>query len=204
MAFIPVPDAIQVEIRGLYFNQRVENTIWMLTGNGDQASGVVDACSLVFDWWVESVMPTLSVDYSLREVYASDQSNQFGPTNTQTPVTVLQGGINSAGAPGGTSLAVSFRTAGRGRSFRGRNFICGIPKTSIVGNVVVSAYRSAVQSAYSALIGQGAAVDLTWVVASKYANKQPRTVGITTTVQSVVVTDPNVDSQRRRLDGRGE
>jgi hypothetical protein len=204
MAFVPVPNAVQVEVRGLYFNQKVENTIWMRAINGDMSAAVVDACSLVFDWWTESVMPSLSVDYSLREVYASDQSNQFGPTNTQTPVTVLQGGLNSAGAPGGTSLAVSFRTAGRGRSFRGRNYIVGIPKTSIAGNVVVSSYRTAIQSAYAALIGQGDAVDLTWVIASKYSNKAPRVTGVTTPVQSVVVTDPSVDSQRRRLEGRGE
>lgn len=204
MPFVPVPNSVQVEIRGLYFNQRVENTIWMRSIAGDMTAAVVDACSLVFDWWIASVMPQLSVDYSLREVYASDQSNRFGPTNTQVPVTVQQGGLNSAGAPGGTSLAVSFRTAGRGRSFRGRNFIVGIPKTQIVGNVVVQAYRESIQSAYAALLPQGEDVGLVWVVASRYSLGAARESGVTTPVQSVVVTDPSVDSQRRRLDGRGD
>lgn len=204
MAFIPVSQAILVEIRGTYHQQEVENTIWLKTADAVDQGEVDDAASVVYAWWTAHVLPLLSNEYELREVYASDQSTNTGPTSTVTPASAAVGGLLTQGNAANVSLAISFRSNGRGRSSRGRNYVVGIPESQTQESRVLSSYANNLRLAYSALLPMLPDVSLVWVVASRFHNNAPRSLGITYPVVAVVLSDNDVDSQRRRLRGRGK
>ena len=107
-------------------------------------------------------------------------------------------------APNSAALAVSFRTAARGRTARGRNYVFGMPQAYLVSNSFSAPFVNGVQSAYNTLIGVAADNGYTWVVASRYENNAPRTSGLTRPVTAAVVVDEVLDSQRRRLPKRGQ
>jgi len=106
--------------------------------------------------------------------------------------------------PGNCSLSISFRTAGRGRSSRGRNYFVGLVESQVNGDVVNGGNVDAYQTLYEELIGAGSVVTgWQWVVVSRFFNGAPRTAGLAQPVTAVVVVDSFIDSMRSRLLGRG-
>jgi hypothetical protein len=114
----------------------------------------------------------------------------------------LQGTEVSPAAPANVAVVASWRTGHSGRSYRGRNYIGGIPINSYEGNTVDPDYVAGWIGAYTALISAAAAEDYTWVVGSAYHNNAPREAGIVTPITNVLV-DNRVDTQRRRLPKAG-
>jgi hypothetical protein len=111
--------------------------------------------------------------------------------------------------PANVSLAVSFRTAGRGRSSRGRNYFVGFVDDQVTGNVVNNSDAVDIRNAYAALIAAAATANVSWVVVSRFSGVDadgkpiPRAAGVTSLINAVSLVDNDVDSQRRRLNGRG-
>lgn len=112
--------------------------------------------------------------------------------------------------PGNVTMSVSFRTALRGRSFRGRNYVAGLTEDQVAGNIFISTLSASWKAAYEAIAAAIASTGWTWVVVSRFSGVDavtkepiPRAAGVTTPVLSVIVVDDFVDSQRRRLAGRG-
>jgi len=210
MPFIPVLNTALVEVRMTLDGQHVENTMFAEQSIPwtDSLLGIL--CGVVKDWWIASYAPIVSDLVELREIVATDQttatSGQFSlPSAGET------GGFPGGSAPSNVSYAVSFRTALRGRSFRGRNYIVGIPLSQLSGvNNVLSVYSDNAVAAYAAF-GEALLVeDMHWVVVSRFSGVNPstgkpipRTAGVTTPVITVIATDLTLDSQRRRLPGRG-
>lgn len=203
MPFVPVPDTCQVELRYTWDSQQVENTLYFYNVSEWSTSQMTDLAGAVAAWWHTSVRPQQSEDVTLRELYLTDLRSVTAPT-----VTYATGlpDVGSAAAPSvsnNTSLAISFRTAGRGRSSRGRNYWVGLLANQVDASEVAPAHAASIQAAYEALIDAVSESDWNWVVVSRFHNGAPRTEGLRQPVQSVVVTDLVVDSQRRRLPGRG-
>jgi len=205
MAFIPVPDTAEVELIGDLFGQIVENTLYFQTDGGWIGSALAQLAASVADWAVTSLLSGLSSDYSLQRVVATDISVSSGAQSTFVTDLPVSGGTESASMPGGTAGCISFRTGFAGRSFRGRNYICGIPEAHVLGNQIDASFLDFVVGAYNDL--QGAVTDdlpdAVWCVASRYHANAPRVAGVTTPVTVALYADRNVDSQRRRLAGRG-
>jgi hypothetical protein len=103
-------------------------------------------------------------------------------------------------------MAVSFRSALSGRSFRGRNYIPCLTNSQVTGNLIDVSWQGDIINAYAELLFGGGALPAgwVWVVVSRFTNNLPRVTGIFSEVFSVLVTDTIVDSQRRRLPGRGK
>jgi hypothetical protein len=76
-------------------------------------------------------------------------------------------------------------------------------------NQIDSATAAAFVDAYSLLLDFGQDIGASWVVVSRFSGVDangdpiPRAAGVTTPITSVLVVDNIVDSQRRRLPGRG-
>lgn len=207
MAFIPCPNVIQVEVRGLVDAQRVENVLYFLTDSPPVSPSDVELVAGVIDfWWRDSMIPCLPSAYVYRETYAMDLSSETGPTWTEAQAGPVPGTRPAPGGvlPNSATLAVSFRTAQRGRSHRGRNYVALLARNDVVGNEVVTNLQSALVSAYEELLpGGGMFSNFLWVVLSRYGNGAPRPQGLTTTITSVIIVDNIVDSQKRRLPARG-
>lgn len=209
MPFIPVANTALIEIRMTQNGQQVENTLWMEHATDPTAAEIDTICIAVRDWWSTNLAPIVSSNVELREVVGTSMTSASSPVGNAVPGSPLFGGSTANIVPGNVTMAISFRTGLRGRSFRGRNYAVGITEDQIAGNQFVAGLTALWQAAYDQLLLDSAGAGWEWVVASRFSGVDvngdpiPRAAGVTTPVTSIVVVDNNVDSQRRRLTGRG-
>ena len=210
MPFVPVPNAALVEVRMLWDGQHVENTLWFEGSSPLDGGSLTALAEAVGNWWITFYRTNISSAVRLVEVFASAMDTNTSPTGTFVPSTPQVGTGGSEALPNNVSLTVSFRTAARGRSNRGRNYVVGLLDDQVNENTVDPLILADWIAAYSELIGVATALDLTWVVASRFSGVDgdgdpiPRVTGVTTPITAVVIVDPIIDSQRRRLPGRGK
>jgi hypothetical protein len=211
MPFVPVANVALVETRMRYDSQKVENTLYVHNSDGWDGASLDALAADVLAWWTTHYAALTHTSVTLNEVACTDLTTDTGAIGS------ISGGgaTGSAGGealPSNVSLSVSFRTAQRGRSFRGRNYIVGIatdnttpPNTANVG------YVDQVETAYDAFKTAMDAEGFEWVVVSRFSGVDPdtgdpipREAGVATPVTHALVVDSTLDSQRRRLPGRGQ
>lgn len=210
MPFVPVPNTLLCELRMTTDLQKVENTLWFEVGGPPSASDMNDLGDALITWWNSFYAPLTWTGVQLREVVVTDMSSATAGQVTRIPAGAALGDVSDDPLPTSISLTVSFRTANRGRSFRGRNYIVGMTEGQTIGaNQVNGTVVADWIAAYEALIGVGSIISATWVVVSRFSGIDgdgdpiPRVTGVTTPVETVVIVDDNVDHQRRRGAGRG-
>lgn len=203
MPSVIVPNTALAEIRMIVSGQNVENTLWFEFAGPPTTEQMLGLGADLLSWWANQIAPLVSQAVSVTEVYLSDFTSLNGASATVTPLGPLNGQRSSPVMPNNVSLTVSFRTPFRGRSFRGRNYVVGLTEDQIEASSVTAPTGNAFSSAYQELLAVAANNGAQWVVVSRFTNGAPRPIGLTTPVQSPVVTDLVIDSQRRRLPGRG-
>jgi len=209
MPFVPVPNVLLVEPLFLQDGQRVENTLYFEKPGGWDAAGIADWLSQVNTLITDQLMPFLANSIQFIELVARllDTASSIGLTVPITPV--VTGGTGGGSAPNSVSYTISFKTGLTGRSFRGRNYVPGIPSSQVVGNTVNGIWRNSIIEFYLALQSAAADNGTPWVVVSRFSGVDaagdpiPRVSGITTPIITVSTFDMTVDNQRRRLPGRG-
>jgi hypothetical protein len=211
MPFVPVPNTIEVETRYLWDTQQVETTSFFERDTPWNAVTIGDWLDQMNTLIQEELMPLLSTSIQLIELVARllDTASSIGFT---LPVSgVVRGGVDFAAVPNNSTYTVSFKTGLTGRSFRGRNYVPGIPDNARTANTIDPTFRTGVLSFYDQLRALATSSSITWVVASRFSGVDPttgdpipRTVGVTTPIISVSTADLVLDSQRRRLPGRGQ
>lgn len=204
MAFIPVPNTVQAEVRMSLANQQIENVLYFSKAGGFDGSSLDALGIMLRDWWGGQYAYNLSNQISLREIYIIGLNSATDITHTTVPSGTIAGQNPSPALPNNVAFCVSFRTQYRGRSFRGRNYVAGLPEAGVTLSNVEPNYVQQLVSAYNTLITDAANINWEWVVVSRYANKAPRTEGVTSAILSAVAVDSVIDSQRRRLPGRGQ
>lgn len=211
MPFVPVENTAEVEVRMSCDGQKIENTLWFLHDGAIDATSLNALGSGILSWWVSGFAGHISNLVTLREIYSVDMTTATGLTNTQSGGGAT-GTLTGAASPLNSTLAISFRTGLRGRSFRGRNYLPAIDRDQMATqNTFNESDANGLISIYNDLVGPDALVTgWTWVVASRFSgvdvdgNPIPRVAGVATPITAVVIADLVVDSQRRRLPGRGE
>lgn len=203
MVFIPTLNACKIEVRQSLFGQNIENTLYF------QHLGTIDTPdmealgSYVEEWFTEQVMTgNLSVDLIYRETVVTELTTDSSPSLTINTAAGFTGTNITAGLPGNVAFSVSFRTNARGRSARGRNYVAGIPESVVTGNAVQPSFANSLVTGYKYLTVTPLA-EWTWGVLSLQEDLQPREFGLMREITNVVYADLWIDSQRRRLTGRG-
>lgn len=205
MPFVPVPNTVGVEVRMIQDSQRIENTLYFRKAAGWLAVDVPVLFNELLLWWTVDLAPHLNVSVQLNEFQITDLSTQTGFGFTiPAPAPKPTGGRAGAGLPNNCSLAITFRTALRGRSFRGRNFVPGLVDVDVSANTLSGVTVGQIEAAYTNLIARAVTVGAIWVVVSRFHNNSPRVTGITTDITAAGATDAIIDSQRRRLPKRGQ
>lgn len=203
MPFIPAENVVQVELRFIQFAQQVENTLYYYSADSFGAGDLPALTEMVGDWWDAEIRPYQSSSVTLNEIYATDLTSNVSPVYSDTSRNGQAGGNGAtAGLPGNVSIVVSFRTQGRGRSARGRNYFIGLVEGAAVGNTVDPLVASAIEEGYNAM-STYVTFPWQWIVLSRYFEGAPRTEGLIQPVTNAIIVDSNLDSQRRRLNGRG-
>jgi len=203
MPFQPVEATARVELVQSLSGQNIQNVLYFRQATDYDSTDLATLSAFVLDWWANELSDNLSNQLSLINVTATALHDQAGPQFINTTGLPVTGQVSGDAVPNNCALCVSFRTALIGRAFRGRNFIPGIPE-AFVALSVVEATPSAAMVADYALLMTTAPAGMTWVVVTRTVNGVLQSpVGLTNPVQSVQLVDRVIDSQRRRLPGRG-
>jgi len=204
LPFIPLPFGVKIEVSWTT-GGGIAVCVHFVTKNSAIAispsdlSNVVDAA----DTWRLGIRGTQSSVWRAAGIRATDWSSSTGGTYFNGALATPDGLLSSAVEPNNVAVVASLRTAKRGRSYRGRNYIGGLNEGNIgigdiIGNGTILAIAQAYADFHTALNSAG----FTHVVASFFNNGAARVTGQGNAVTSVFV-DPYSDSQRRRLAGRG-
>lgn len=202
MPFVPIPNTCRVELRFTQNSQLLANVFHV---QSEGAWNVTDMQNLgaAFVEWYDSFRTVVCNQVTLREIDIRDLTTASGLGilyNTGLP---LLGTLASPAMPNNVSVAIKWGTGLTGRSFRGRTYHIGLTEGQVVNSEVDSAFAAPILSGYNALPPIIATAGFTMVVASRYTNNAPRVVGVTTPVLNASYADTVIDSQRRRLPGRG-
>lgn len=203
MASPVTPGLVRAEFRCTWNGQLVENVMFFDFGASTYSQGDLEDLGAVLADFAADMVPLQGPTCIQREFYIEGYQGEGSMSHTEglgsTP-----GTASGDGLPNNCGLCVSFRTGLTGRSRRGRNYTIGMTESHQAAGVVNSTYRNAVLAAYSALAANLAA-NTDWVhnIASFFSNGEPRLQALKTPVTAYQVVDDFVDSQRRRLPGRG-
>lgn len=204
--FIPAPGVAQVEMLYIESGQHVENVYHVLKGDGSAAPTLTDlnAIAATFEGWEHGSAVAMRHDNTvLGKIVVRDLTTQDGPVIEHEPTTSVTGVQAIPPCPNNVTVAIKWSTAQRGRSFRGRTFHIGMCTAFVDKNQLLGATRNDFLTRYTALhddvISLGA---FKMVVVSKSHQKFWRDVALSTPILSASI-DPDLDSQRRRLAGRG-
>lgn len=204
MAFVPSPQVCEAEIEMVWDGQIVENTLYFQSSAAMDVALMGTLAAALITWWNANIKPGVADTLGLTAVAVTDLTTNTSPA-VLTPVSPTSFGAGGAQSlPNNVALCISFRTAARGRTSRGRNYIPGLMENQVNQNTVIPAVPAAFIAAYEELIGPGTFVPgLQWGVLSRRVNNADRISGLFRPITSVAVVDSTVDSQRRRLPGRG-
>lgn len=172
MPFVPIADTAQVEIRATLLGVPVENVQYFQKEPPApfDAAELEDLTEAIADGWLTHVMPELASNYTLREVYARALDSDSAPTATTPVVPPVDGSQTGEALPGQNAIVVTFRTAKTGRSYRGRNYICGITEGQSSGNSMTSGAFADLQAAWAAYEAAVESAGYVQVVASRQHN----------------------------------
>lgn len=210
MPFVPVPNTLMVEVVFEKSGEVVENTMYYERPDGwtlEVAEGFLGALRTIIQ---EELMPLLSTTIQLVRLVGTllDAVDSFSVTQTVSPP--FGGSDGGFALPNNVAYTVTFLTAQRGRSFRGRNYVTGMTDGDLSGpNNVDSDFRTGVLAYYDTLRAVGIPSNTIMVVVSRFSGVDsagkpiPRAVGVTTPITGFTTFDTVLDSQRRRLPGRG-
>jgi len=204
MPFVPFDNVIKIEGVYSWAGQVVENVHYYLvdeTPNEDTARSLALAYRTWFFTYGPSITSNTAILTSVKWTIMEDENAPAGEYTTELPIT---GGRSSPSMPNNVTVAVKWLTAYRGRSFRGRTFHIGLTDDTANGSTLLVNFAQNLLTAYEDLIeltvDVGPAI---MAVASRYSHGVLRERGIATPVINAAI-DPTIDSQRRRLPGRGK
>jgi hypothetical protein len=203
MPFVPFERTAQVNVRYTYQGQQVENTLYFDRLEGWDTAALEALADSLTSSLNTLVMPFMPTSLTLRELYLIDLSADDAEGVTYTAGLPQAGLIAGDAMPSNVTITASFRTNGRGRSARGRNFLLGIMEDQVSNNLVSLTFTDIWSEFFDVLLGLGASEGFVWVVASRIADGEPRALGQTRPITAYTFVDQTVDSQRRRLPGRG-
>ena len=202
-AFIPTEHGLKVELLYSQNGQKLENVFNFDCGHNPVLEDVASLAGVVIDWWIAHIQPMASTDLGFMGLKFTNLEAADGfqvEYNTGLP---LWGLGEAAGLPGNVTVAVRLNTMYRGRSSTGRVYHVGLRPTQVAGNQLEMNSISVLKAAYEALLSDAQIAGFAWTVISYMISKNWRPAGIKSNITSVSV-EQNLDSQRRRLSGRGK
>jgi hypothetical protein len=212
MPFVPVPNTVAVDVVYELDSQSIENTLYFSKATAVAPEDLAALVEKVNETIRGNLIPLLSNVIHLLRVVGTLLDVVEGLVYVSTTSLPLAGGISEEPVPSNVAGCISLRTGLSGRSFRGRNYIPAIPNSLVSLNTMSSVFTTDVEGAYAQLRTNVDEIGWTHVIVSRFSGftivdsrkvPTPREEGIATPVINSFFVDATVDSQRRRLPGRG-
>lgn len=202
LAFVPFENCLKVEQVFLWDSQYVENVFhvekdspWTTTDMQNQAIEFINAWDTL---WQANMASTLQ----LVNIKCTDLTTEFSPGIEYSTGLPLTGSSGAAALPNVVTVAVKWITALRGRSYRGRTFHIGLLESHVLDNQITTAALTLLQAYYLQIWGGVPIAGADLVVASRIQGGVERETGVMTPIIGFQI-DRGIDTQRRRLPGRG-
>lgn len=202
MPFQPVIDGIQVLVNYRELGQELQSQLYFQADGAITSQVLTDTGQMVADWLGNEWAAVACNFATVVSILSTDVSVEGGNQITFTPIGGIVGQLSSPPLPTGTTVTASWRTGRSGRSYRGRTYHVGLTETQVDGNSLTTAANTAIQQAYSQLIIDATSNNTPLAVCSRVNGGVQRPSGVLTKVITCLV-DQYIDSQRRRLTGRG-
>lgn len=204
MASVYNDNVAQADVVHIWDGQTVENVLYFFYTNPINEAGLLNLATGLRDYWQTNMLPLMSSLVAFQYVEVTHLTPSPAYTATVPANSPNVGGDSNPASPNNVSITVSFRTGVTGRSYRGRNYWLGLTEPNVINSSVNPAHAALIVDAYAGMTGPDTiATDWRWGVYSRYVNGVPRETGQFTDITTVLITDYVVDSQRRRLPGRG-
>jgi hypothetical protein len=217
MAFIPAENVAKVTVNMEVHDQKVTNNLYVRNAAGWSTAELEALADLIILQWNDNFGPIQSVNCLYTSVIAVDLTEEEGAGVEISFPAASGGDVANPAMPGNVALAVRFKTGLRGRARTGKNFFTGLCESQQEGNEITLAVRDSIVAAYGLMRDDLQGAGYEHVVVSFYDGftlveypdgttrkvPTPRGEGLVTPVVSYVA-DTFIDSQRRRLAGRGQ
>lgn len=217
MPFIPALNTAQVKIQQELHGQVVQNVLYVFNETGWSTAELTAVSNHFISWWNDDFADNVHSDLHLVRVSARDMTTEDA-AGVEVQAPPLSGGnLNTGGGmPGNVALTVKFKSGLTGRNRNGRCYVAGLSEENVNGNTVTDVRRDGILTAFGQLRDGLLGLGYTPVVASFYdgtvlttlpnGEKKfkpvPRAAALMTDIEQYTA-DANLDSQRRRLAGRG-
>lgn len=201
----PISNVYRVVLKFISSGQNVANVLHYTQSTPGQTAVLAELASGLDTLWNLHLKPQTGATVNLSTIDVTDLGPAGVATYTHTPGSARVGTNATPTLPNNVTACISVRTNLRGRSFRGRIYHVGLTEGMVAGDTIATPTVQALEAAYGNIMqvlvgGSSAVYDLG--VLSYYTNNQLRGTPVFSRATSVTC-DPFVDSQRRRLAGRG-
>jgi hypothetical protein len=206
--YVPVANTVQAELRQTLGGQQLMNVQHWEFGSTVTIALMEALGDGLITWWSAFMAPLLTSNLSLIELYLTDLTSVSSATVSRTAGLPAFGVIGVESMPSNVAACISFKTASRGRSFQGRNYIAGLSINDVLLNIIDLDVRQAIVNAYINLGPMGDDLNANHVVVSRYSGytivdgkkiPTPRAAGITSDITTYKFTTDSVRTQRDRL-----
>lgn len=198
MAFQPVPQGVEVVVKGIVSGSDVVNVYHVDAGASPSDAALDEIVGIFENWMLTDLLPVMNAAYALNTITATDISAEGGHQVVRNYTTGNTGGLTGAPFANNSAMVISWRTLRTGRSYRGRTYLGALSISQIAdANNVVVGYASGVATIFVQLRTALAAAGYTLSVLSRVLAGVTRIVGVLTEITSLIV-DTKIDSQRRR------
>lgn len=212
MAFQPCPLTAEIRVQGTLNGQQVENVFHARVSATPTHADLDTIAGDIQSWVVGSYTTILSSNVQFTQIIVTDLNVEGGGQVIHVISPPVPGSVDAPVKTNQDTLAVSWRTGKAGRSFRGRTFILAVPTNDYAGdnpNMVSNAYAALVIGVFQGLHDAMVTATFPLGVLSRFHGVDvnhkpiPRATGLLTDITSVTLVNQIVDSQNRRLPGRG-
>jgi hypothetical protein len=130
----PVAHVCKIRVRHqVGINAHVENVLHFDYDPTKAPLSLADAQTIANTFngsWQARILPGLSVATTMIDVQATDLDTLTGVQATSAAG--VAGGVAGTSVPAGTAMVVTLKTGLRGKSFRGRVYLAGLPQSDMV------------------------------------------------------------------------
>jgi len=201
--FIPAYDCCRTVMQYEIFGQTVENVHYFRQSGGFTGEELDALNSSITTAWAANLRPLLPPQATLQQIISTAQEVPSGVQDTDIVAVAGSNADDSINALNAT-LAIKFSTGQSGRSYRGRMYWPALVGVEVLDNEVSSSYVNDIVSALESFFGAiFSDVGAQHVIVSYQQDCEWLTTAVSTFVTGYGVADRHVDSQRRRLSGRG-
>lgn len=204
--FIPAPNTASVEMIYSVGGETCENVFHVYKGSPYTLADLQALRGLVLTWYTSTWKGQVHVSVTLVRIRTKALDTDIAPMEDYAVTSGGGGGLSSGSlVANNVTYCLKLATGLSGRSARGRWYFIGMSSNSMLSSVDVSApYRDAVVANLTTLKTNLAAAGHTFCVTSFRHNGAWRATAVNYDIVSIVGVDLHIDSQRRRLAGRGQ